>query len=269
MVVNANLAAVASSNTLALNQSRLSKSLARISSGTRIVEPGDDAGGFAASTQMDSRLHRVDGARANVGNATSFVQSQDGYLKKVAKALDRMSELTVLAQDSTKTDSDRELYDKEFTQLKDYIQSAATKDFNGISLFTPKSIDVTIDAEGAGLRMMGIDLAAGPYAKVTGADAGVGTVARASQTLTDVQSALSRLSADRATIGAYQATLNYNAEALAVSKENLTAANSRIRDVDVADESTEFSRANIIFQSGTAMLAQANQVPQTVLRLLQ
>jgi flagellin len=269
MVVHANLAAVSASNSLALSQSRLTKSLARISSGTRIVEPGDDAAGLAESSKIDSRLHRVDGARANVSNATSFVQTQEGYLKKIANALDRMSELSVLAQDVTKTESDRALYDQEFSELKGYINSAGTKEFNGISLFTPNAIEVTVDAEGSGLRMAGIDLKASPYSLVTSSEAGVATPTLAGKALADIKSALSRISADRASIGAYQATLSYNAESLTVSKENLTAANSRIRDVNVAEESTEYSRANIIVQSGTAMLAQANQLPQTVLRLLQ
>lgn len=269
MVVNVNLAAVNTGNQLALSQSRLSKSLARISSGTRINEPSDDAAGFATSAKLDSRLHRIEGARANVGNATSFIQSQDGYLAKVAKALDRMGELAVLAQDVSKTDTDRALYDKEFAELKDYIGSTAAKEFNGVSLFSAQDLEVTLDAEGTSLRMVGIDLGDKPYAPLTAAGTGIATSDRASSTLSQVKTVLNQLAADRATLGAYQATLNYNAEALTISRENLTAANSRIRDTNIADESTEYSRANVIVQSGTAMLAQANQLPQTVLRLLQ
>lgn len=269
MIVNTNLAAGASSDSLEVSQARLAKSLARISSGTRIVQPGDDAAGLAVGTRLDAEVHRVQGAKANVTNAMSFIQTQEGYMKKMAKALDRMSELSLMAMDAVKTDADRALYDKEFAELKDFVATSGTKDFNGLSLFGANALAVTVDADGGTFSMVGIDLAVSPYVDVTAAATNIGTSADAAAALADIKDAITALSADRATVGAYQARLNIHAEQLMVNKENLQAASSRIQDVDIANESTEFARANIMVQANTAMLAQANQLPQQVLRLLQ
>ncbi|MEW6304185.1 MAG: flagellin, partial [Verrucomicrobiota bacterium] len=267
MVINTNTSAQISAHNLQSSQAQLSKSLARLSSGSKIVSPADDAAGLAVATRLDAQVSRLAAARSNVGNAVSFTQTQDGYLKKIGKALDRMGELAILAQDVTKTDSDRVLYDGEFAQLAAYVTDAAAKDFNGVSLFSSASLDVTIDSEGNSFVMTGIDMTAAAYANVT--ESSVSTTSAAATALTNIKAAISQLSNDRATIGAYQARLNYTAEQLTISKENLTAASSRIQDVDVAEESTQFAKQNILVQSGTAMLAQANQLPQTVLRLLQ
>lgn len=267
MVINTNIQALTASANLQSSQSMLAKSLARLSSGSKIVNPSDDAAGVAVASRLDSQIKRTDAAKVNVVNAISFTQTQDGYLKKVAKALDRMSELTLLAQDVTKGDNDRALYDTEFQQLIAYIDNSATKDFNGVSLFSTTTLNVTLDSEGNTFAMGGIDLASSAY---TGAlAAGVATTTTALAALTSVKNAINQLASDRATIGAYQSRLNFTSDQLTISKENLTAASSRIQDTDVAEESTQFARYNILVQSGTAMLAQANQLPQSVLRLLQ
>ncbi len=269
MIVSHNISANQSSDSLSAAQLRVAKSLARISSGSKIVEPSDDAAGLAVGSRFDAEIHRTEGAKANIGNAISFVQTQEGYLKKIAKALDRMSELSLLAQDVTKTDADRGLYDKEFSELKDFITTAATKQFNGVDLFSATALDVNIDADGGTFSMTGIDMSSATYIAVTGAGVTIGTKADAAAALTDIKDAITALSADRATVGAYQAHLNYSMEQMMVSRENLQAASSRIQDVNVADESAEYARANVMTQAGTAMLAQANQLPQQVLRLLQ
>lgn len=267
MIINTNITAQVSSHNLQANQSLLSKSLSRLSSGSKIVNPADDAAGLAVASRLDAQIRRLDAARDNVGNAISFTQTQDGYLKKIAKALDRMSELTILAQDVTKSDGDRALYQTEFSQLSAYISSAATKDFNGVSLFSGTSLDVTMDSEGNNFIMQGVSLGEAVYNDALAAS--VVDRASAQDALTKVKEAITRLSQDRATIGAYQARMNSTVEQLMVSKENLTAASSRIQDVDVAEESTQYAKQNILVQSGTAMLAQANSLPQSVLRLLQ
>jgi flagellin len=254
MVINTNTHAMAAASNLQTSESMLSKSLARLSSGSKIVNPADDAAGLAVSMRLDAQIARLTAAKSNVGNAISFTQTQDGYLKKIAKSLDRMSELSILAQDVTKSDADRALYDAEFQQLYDYFTSAASKDFNGVSLFSASTLDVTIDSEGGAFTMNGIDLTA---------------TTNAVAALTAVKTAITQLATDRATLGAYQSRMNFTSEQLTVSKENLSAASSRIQDVDVAEESTQYARYNILVQSGTAMLAQANQVPQSALRLLQ
>ncbi len=267
MVINTNVTAQFAANSLQKNQAMLSKSLERLSSGSRIVNPSDDAGGLAVSSRLDSQVARLNAAKSNATNALSFTQTQEGYLKKSAKVLDRMSELTILAQDVTKTDANRALYDAEFQQLAAYITGAAAKEFNGVSLFSAAALDVTIDSEGNTFTMNGVDLGAAAYTDATGSD--VTTSANAALALGNLQTAITQLATDRATIGAYQVRLNKTLDQLAVSKENFTAASSRIQDVDVAEESTEFAKANILVQTGTAMLAQANTLPQSVLKLLQ
>ena len=267
MVINTNISAQISADNLHNSSAMLSKSLARLSSGSKIVNPSDDAAGLAVASRLDAQVQRIGAANSNVGNAMSFTQTQDGYLKKIANALDRMSELSILAQDGTKSDADRGLYNNEFTQLAAYVTSASSKDFNGVSLFSAASLNVTIDSEGASFAMTGINLGVGNYSGATSAS--VDTSANAAAALTSVKAAIDQLSKDRATIGAYQTRLDYTSQQLSVSKENLMAASSRIQDVDVADESTQFAKANILVQSGTAMLAQANVMPQSVLKLLQ
>jgi flagellin len=267
MVINTNTHAMAAASNLQSSESMLSKSLARLSSGSKIVNPADDAAGLAVSMRLDAQISRINAANRNVGNGISFTQTQDGYLKKMSKAFDRMSELSILAQDVTKSDADRSLYDQEFQQLYAYFTSAASKDFNGVSLFSTTPLNVTIDSEGGTFTMNGIDLAAAAYTPLASSD--VTTTANAMTALANVRAAINQLATDRATIGAYQTRMNFTSEQLVVSKENLSAATSRIKDVDVADESTQFARYNVLVQAGTAMLAQANTLPQSALRLLQ
>jgi flagellin len=267
MVINTNTSAQVSANNLGRSESMLSKSLARLSSGSKIVSPADDAGGLAVASRLDAQVQRLKAANDNVANAISFTQTQDGYLSRIARALDRMSQLTMMSQDATKTDADRALYQSEFSQLASYVSSTATKDFNGVPLFSANALNVTVDSDGNTLTMNGIDMSGQSYQDAIGAS--VDTTVNAADALTKVKAAMDQLAHDRATVGAYQSRLNYTSEQLVISKENMMAASSRIQDVDVADETTEYARFNILVQSGTAMLAQANQVPQTVLKLLQ
>ena len=267
MVINTNVSAQTSARLLGESSSALAKSLARLSSGSKIVSPEDDAAGLAVSTRFDAQINRIGAASNNVGNAVSFSQTQDGFLKKVSSALDRMSELSVLAQDATKTDSDRALYNAEYTTLGSYINDVATKDFNGVNLFDGTALNVTTDSDGNTFTMNGVDLTGSAYTTATGDS--VDTAANAATALTDVKAAIDQLSTDRANIGANISRLNSTNDGLAVLKDNLSAANSRITDVDVAQESTNFAKLNILVQAGTAMLAQANATPQSALRLLQ
>jgi flagellin len=266
MVINTNISAQSGARLLSESSAMLAKSLARLSSGSKIVSPEDDAAGLAVATRFDAQINRIQASNNNVGNAISFSQTQDGFLKKVSKALDRMSELAILSQDVTKTDSDRDLYNEEFTKLGAYIDDLAGKDFNGVSLFSSTDLDVTIDSDANTFTMAGVDVGATAYTDATGA--GVDTVSNAASALTDVKAAITQLATDRATIGANISVLSSYSEQLGVLKDNLGAANSRIKDVDVADESTRFARYNILVQAGTAMLAQANAAPQSALRLL-
>ncbi|MBM3845168.1 MAG: flagellin [Verrucomicrobia bacterium] len=267
MVINTNVQAQTAASNLSMSQTMLARSLARLSSGSKIVQPSDDAAGLAVASRFEAQTRRLDAAKSNVGNAISFTQVQDGYLKKIARAFDRMSELAILAQDVTKSDADRSLYNAEYQQISSYITNTATKEFNGVSLFSSSALNVTVDSDGNTFSMAGVNLGAATYTTATGS--GVSTIANAGTALTAVKNAITQLASDRATIGAYQSRMQFTSEQLTVSKENLAAAASRIQDVDVAEESTQYARYQILVNSGTAMLAQANQLPQSVLRLLQ
>jgi flagellin len=266
VIINTNSSAQGAARILGESQSMLNRSLARLSSGSKLTSPADDAAGVAVSLRFDAQTNRIKAARSNAENATSFAQTQDGFLQKVGKALDRMSELAVLSQDVTKSNADRALYDKEFQTLDDYVTDIATKDFNGVSLFDGNAMGVTIDSDGNTFSMTGVNLGATQYTGLNAAT--VGTTAGASAALTSVKTAITQLATDRATVGASVSRLNFTGEQLRVLEENISASNSRIKDVDVAEESTQFARYNILVQSGTAMLAQANQLPQNALRLL-
>lgn len=273
MIINTNIQAQKAADTLAVTQKSLSKSLSRLSSGNKIVDAADDAGGLAVSARMDSQINRLDAAKGNVVNAISFLQAQDGHLSRIGNALDRMSELSVLALDVTKSDSDRALYEAEFLQLQDHLMDTAHKDFNGVSLFCALTVGVIIDAEGTVFPMTGIDIGntvvGSAYFDAFTTGVSISTTASAISALTFIKAALTQLSTDRALVGSRQTRLNYTVEELQVSKENLISANSNIKDTDVATESTEFARTNILLQAGTAMLAQANNIPQQALKLLQ
>jgi flagellin len=267
MVINTNVSAQRSAQLLEDSSTRLAKSLTRLSSGSKITSPEDDAAGLGVSLRFDAQINRINATTSNIGNAVSYTQTQDGFLKKAAKALDRMSELAVMAQDVTKTTSDKELYDKEFQELGSYINDIAQKEFNGVSLFNSTNRSVTIDSEANTWSMQAVNLGGTTYTDATtGRD--LAAANGAVTALTNVKAAIAQLATDRAQIGANLTRLNYTNEQLAVQKTNLAAASSRIKDVDVAQESTEYARYNILVQSGTAMLAQANQQPQAALRLL-
>ncbi len=273
MVINTNTTASAATRNLANSTSLLSKSLARLSSGTKITSPEDDAAGLAQSMKFEAQINRNDAVRANLGNAVSFTQTQDGFLQKVQSALDRMSELSVLSQDITKTDTDRSNYTVEFSQLQSYISDIGTKDFNGVSLFAASGPSVTIDSDAASFAMEGIDVTStasttGMATIYTAASTSIGTSSDASTALTNIKEAIQGLADMRAKVGANIQRLNMTDDQVNILNENLSAANSRIKDVDVAEESTRYARANILVQSGTSMLAQANILPASALQLI-
>ena len=266
MVINTNLQAQGTSTLLMHSSSMLAQSLQRLSSGSKITSPADDSAGLAVSMKLTAQLARINAASNNVGNAISFSQTQDGYMSKINDAFSRMSELAVLAQDVTKTTSDRALYEQEFSALGSYVTNVATKDFNGVSLFSANTLNVTNDSDANTFAMAGVDLANATY---TTAIAGtIDSVTNAATALSNVKLAIDQLASDRANIGSNEESLSYYNDQLSALNNNLSAANSRITDVDVAKESTVYAKYNILVQSGTAMLAQANSLPQSVLKLL-
>jgi flagellin len=232
--------------------------------------------------KMSASIRRTEATSANVGNAISFLQTQDGVLKTADKILNRMSELATLAQDVTKATSDLTLYNTELDVLKNQLNLMLSEKFNGISLFSAgagagsilnESTTMTVVTSHDGGQTVGITQAdlesisnTVGTSNITGMNIASTTGAQAA--VTTIQSAIQNLATIRANNGAEQSRLTFAGDMLAVNKTNLEAANSRIIDVDVADESTKLARYNILQQAGTAMLAQANQATQSILRLI-
>jgi len=230
--------------------------------------------------KMSASIRRTEATQANVGNAVAILQTQDGVLKSADGVLSRMSELAALAQDVTKSTSDLALYSTELTQLKGQLNLMLSEKFNGVSLFqsgTTTGLDVvtslTVVTSHDGGQSVGITQSDLNFISTSvGTDASSGMIITsntgAQSALTTITTAIQNLATLRANNGAEQTRLTFAADMLSVNKINLEAANSRIIDVDVAEESAQLARFNILQQAGTAMLAQANQSTQSILRLI-
>ena len=263
MVINTNLAAMTGARMLDTSQRNLTKSLSRLSTGSRIVQPQDDAAGLAVSSRFTAQITRNSAAMNNLANAVSFSQTQDGFTQKVMHALDRMSELTVLAMDITKTNTDRSNYSVEFTQLQNYISDIGTKSFNSVPLFASAGNEVTIDSDANTFTMNAVDMNS-----TTAATGLARAFDSASSAWSNIQTDIQNLADMRANIGANIQRLNVTHSQVGLLNENLAETNSRILDTDVAEETTEYARFNILVQSGTSMLTQANLLPQAALQLI-
>lgn len=270
VVINTNSAATSAAYNLSNTNVNLQRSLNRLSSGSRINSSYDDAGGLAVSMKLSASIRRTDATLANVNNAIAFLQTQDGVLKTADKVLSRMSELSTLALDVTKSTNDIALYDTEFGLLKEQLNSMLGEEFNDISLFASgASLQVVTSHDGSqtvGISQVDLNNIANTVG--TSAGSGLSLVLGPSLALDAMKIVIQDLATLRANNGAEQSRLTFAADMLKVNKTNLEAANSRIIDVDVADESTKLARFNILQQAGTAMLAQANQSTQSILRLI-
>ncbi len=265
VVINTNSSATAAYGNLATANSMLQKSLNRLSSGYKIVQPSDDAGGLAVSMKLSAAIKRTDAASTNVANAQSFLQVQDGALKTAGKVLDRISELKTLSEDVTKSTSDKENYQTEFAALKSQLTSITNEKFNDVAVFgSGSSLAVKINETGSDSVNITVANLTSSVSTITGA----ASLANASFTTAQITTALQSVATSRAQNGAEYSRLSFASEMLQANKQNLEAANSRIMDVDVAKESTQLARYSILVQSGTAMLAQANASSQIALRLL-
>jgi flagellin len=270
VVINTNYAATVASNNLASSNAMLQKSLNRLSSGSKIVNPSDDAGGLAVSMKLSAAARRQGAVAANIGNAVSLLQTQDGALKVSGKILERISELKVLYSDVTKSSSDQSNYDSEFTALQSQLTAAATEKFNGVALFGSSAVGAVAVTEDG---QQTVSIAA---RDLTSSSSGVGAMTGSSVTslgnsgvtLAAISTAIQNVATMRAVNGSEQSRFGFASELVTVNKANLEAANSRIVDVDVASESTQLARWNVLVQAGTSMLAQANQSAQSALKLL-
>ncbi|AQS55860.1 MAG: flagellin Hag [Novibacillus thermophilus] len=277
MIINHNIMALNTHRQLAFNNTNVQKSMEKLSSGLRINRAGDDAAGLAISEKMRAQIRGLNMASKNAQDGISLIQTAEGALNESHAILQRMRELAVQAANDTNTDADRAELQKEVDQLaQELTRIAETTEFNTQKLldgnFTGtfhiganegQNITLTIDAMDAVTLGVGTDDGSG---SITGID--ISTQTAADSAITTINDAIEQVSAQRANLGAVQNRLEHTINNLGTSSENLTAAESRIRDVDMAKEMMEFTKNNILAQAANAMLAQANQQPQQVLQLL-
>jgi flagellin len=258
--INQNVAAMNAYRNLSVTDGQMSKSLEKLSSGFRINRAADDAAGLAISEGLRSQVGGLKVAVRNAQDGVSVVQTAEGALTEVHSMLQRMNDLSVQYNNGTQNTDSQSALSAEFTQLQNEITRITdnTK-FNGVALFA-----------GTDLKFQ-VGYAAADTITVTGADA-LKAVNTASAVITDsttVQTAITAISTQRAALGAFQNRFEHTINSVNVAIENLSASESRIRDTDMAQEMVSFTRSQILSQAGTAMLAQANQASQSVLRLLQ
>jgi flagellin len=280
MRIQNNLSALFAQNKLAANNVNLSKSLEKLSSGYRINRAGDDAAGLAISEKMRGQISGLNMAVKNSQDGISLIQTAEGALNESHSILQRMRELAVQAVNDTNTGSDRAKIKDELMQLKQELDRIAnTTEFNGQKLLSGgfngktfqigansgQTIQLTINGMYASSLNAGVT-SANISAIATGSAAS--QVAAASKLITDIDSAIETVNDERSKLGAVQNRLEHTINNLQTAAENLTAAESRIRDVDMAAEMVKFTKNQILTQAGTSMLAQANQAPQGVLSLL-
>jgi flagellin len=271
ITINTNTSAMSAAYNLNNTSANLQRSLNRLSSGSRINSSFDDAGGLAVSMKLSAAIRRTDATQANVNNATSLLQTQDGVMKNAEKVLTRMSELAQLSADVTKSVSDRALYQTEYDQLTGALDLMLTEEFNGIDLFAAGGGTLAVITSQDGSQSVGISQA-DLSDIITDLNAAVPSISGASgASSSDIQAldtAIQALATLRATNGAEQQRLTFAADMLSINRVNLEAANSRIADLDVATESSNLAKFNILQQAGTAILAQANVSQQSILRLI-
>jgi flagellin len=262
--INQNIDAVNSYRNLSVTQGQMSKSLEKLSSGFRINRAADDAAGLAISEGLRSQVGGLKVAVRNAQDGVSVVQTAEGALTEVHSMLQRMNDLTVQYNNGTQNAESKAALDSEYEQLKTEIARIQdnTK-FNGVALFG-NTTDGT-----AGVVSFQVGYASGDKIDVdlTG-EIDVTGLTIATSTSDDVQDVITETSTLRGTLGALQNRFEHTINNLNVAVENLSASESRIRDTDMAAEMMSFTRAQILSQAGTAMLAQANQAPQSVLQLL-
>jgi flagellin len=271
MRINHNIMALNASRQLVSNQVSLSKAMERLSSGLRVNRASDDAAGLAISEKMRSQIRGLEQASRNSQDGISMIQTAEGAINEDHAILQRMRELAVQASNGTLTDADRTQIQSEVSQLLSEINRIATDtEFNSQKLLASGvSFNFQVGASSGQtitVSMSNMQTVSGAaLAALSGLS--VSTVSLAQAAITTVDSAIETVSTERSKLGAYQNRLEHTVNNLGTIAENLTAAESRIRDIDMAEEMTNFTKLNILNQAATSMLAQANTIPQNVLQL--
>ena len=269
MVVQHNMQAANASRVLNVTANQQAKSTEKLSSGYRINRAADDAAGLSISEKMRRQIRGLDRASTNAQDGISAVQTAEGALTEVHSMLQRANELAVQAANGTNATKDIEAINAEVTQLKSEIERVGnTTDFNGKNLLKGDSLDVFAGYENvtaATITITGKNIAGSVASKLSS----VTDQASAKTLIDNVKNAIQQVSDTRSKFGAMQNRLEHTIDNLDNVVENVTAAESRIRDTDMADEMVKYSKNNILTQAGQSMLAQANQSTQGVLSLLQ
>lgn len=285
------MSSINANNTLKFKQKEVTNTMSKLSSGLRITKAADDASGLAVSEKMRSQIRGLHQAERNVQNGVSFIQATEGYLQETQDIVHRLRELSVQAANGIYSQEDRMQIQVEVSQLVDEVNRVASHaQFNGMNMLTGRFANPQTAEEGgaAGTPLYlqvgaNMDQREGIYIgemtagalKLT-AEGGEGggnglvlsNVEGANQAIGTIDQALQTLNKQRADLGAYQNRFEMAQEGISNAAENLTAAESQIRDANMATQMVDYVKDNILVQAGTAMLAQANQRPQSVLQLL-
>lgn len=276
MRIQHNISALNTHRNLTANQSQSSKNLEKLSSGYKINRAGDDAAGLAISEKMRGQIRGLDMASKNAQDSISLIQTAEGALNETHSILQRMRELAVQSSNDTNVTSDRTALQQEVNALSEEITRIANNtEFNTQKLLSGgfKTKTFHIGANAGQSINLSIDSMTATSLKVNGTDAGTGisisSQGKADSAITIINTAIATVSTERSKLGAVQNRLEHTINNLGATSENLTAAESRIRDVDMAKEMMAFTKNNILTQAAQSMLAQANQQPQGVLQLLQ
>ena len=281
MIINHNMSSLYADRVTNISNESIMKNMEKLSSGERINRAGDDASGLAVSEKMRSQIRGLNQASKNIQNGVSFIQTTEGYLTETTDILQRVRELAVQAANGIYSDEDRMQIQVEVSQLVAEVDRiASVAQFNGMNMLTGRfaeggdtmqfQIGANMD-QNARVYIGTMTAAALGIRGAQGDDSGVSISSpdEANMTLGAVDAALTKVNKQRADLGAYQNRFELAAKGINIAAENTQAAESRIRDTEMASEMVEFTKNSILTQAGTAMLAQANSQSQTVLALLQ
>jgi flagellin len=273
ITVNTNTSSLTAQRNLSMANSGLADNIARLSSGLRVRSAADDAAGLAISEDFKSNIRSLAQAKRNANDGVSLAQTADGSLGEVGNLLNRMRELAVQSRNGTNNTTQRGFLDDEFQQLRSEIDRiTATTEFNGITLLDGSQSTGIVFQVGAGTSnddRLTLSIATTSASALGLGASQISSVAGTDLAIAALDTAIEGVSTRRAAIGAMQNRLQVTMSNLDTYGANLSAANSRIIDVDVASETAEMTKHSILVQAGTAMLAQANQSPQIALKLLQ
>jgi flagellin len=285
MVINHNMSAMFANRSLGVTNGSLQKDMAKLSSGQKINRAGDDASGLAVSEKMRAQIRGLNRASQNASDGISFIQTTEGYLQETEDIIQRIRELAVQSSNGIYTDEDREMIQVEVSSLiAEVDRIASTAQFNGLNMLTGRYARPT--GENSVTASMWLHIGANMDQRtqvyigtMTAAALGIRNIGTeellslatpddANRAIGTLDESLKRINKQRADLGAYQNRLENTVKGLDIAAENTQAAESRIRDTDMASQMVEFTKDQILSQSGTAMLAQANSQSQTVLSLL-